>query len=581
MIIGIDFFHFYNIFLLRGGWKLNTRINQPTKAERREILMNLLEEENRLEDYPYLVESLSPPQDITTLAPLGSGKNISIGVIGGGCAGLSAAFELRKLGFDVTIFEARDHRIGGRVYTHYFDSYKKYYGELGAMRIPISHEIVWHYIDLFDLKTRPFVQSTPADIFYIRHRYACGDPEGQSVMQNIYPAFCLTEEEKSTPWTVLQNNAIEPPLMALSPEVRQQIIEIRKHYHPSIVELDQLTFRNIFEMAGLSQGAISMLGNLAPLIGDFYYNSAIELYSEIYSLDFASLYRINGGNTKLPMAFYQSFFDANVEKYYPNIPPNLLGNVSWMGGHSVEQIQQSVPGGPVTLYYRNQKNNCIHSQCFDYVVCAIPFSTLRHVELYPLFSSEKMQAIQEFTYENSFKSAQFYKKRFWENPSIICGRKLGGSAATDRPITTLWYPSDHSEYIGPASPPDESGVLLSTYNFTLDAVRLGNLPYSRRVKEIIKQVEEVHCLPRGYLNSILLDHEDVNWNDKEWSLGAFGYYSPSQKEIFSWVMKQPEYGNKVFFAGEHVSGKHAWIQGALKTGMEAANNIVKTIRSKD
>src|SRR6187397_2802607 len=38
-------------------------------------------------------------------------------VIGAGAAGLAAARELRRLGFTVTVVEARD-RIGGRVYTH-------------------------------------------------------------------------------------------------------------------------------------------------------------------------------------------------------------------------------------------------------------------------------------------------------------------------------------------------------------------------------------------------------------------------------------------------------------------------------
>ncbi|WP_152978227.1 FAD-dependent oxidoreductase [Caloramator mitchellensis] len=35
--------------------------------------------------------------------------------------------------------------------------------------------------------------------------------------------------------------------------------------------------------------------------------------------------------------------------------------------------------------------------------------------------------------------------------------------------------------------------------------------------------------------------------------------------------------NKVLFAGEHVSGKHGWIQGALHSAMIAANNIAYLI----
>lgn len=37
-------------------------------------------------------------------------------VIGGGMAGMAAAYELRKAGFDVTVFESRD-RVGGRIWT--------------------------------------------------------------------------------------------------------------------------------------------------------------------------------------------------------------------------------------------------------------------------------------------------------------------------------------------------------------------------------------------------------------------------------------------------------------------------------
>ncbi|WP_213818343.1 flavin monoamine oxidase family protein [Garciella nitratireducens] len=551
-------------------------IVQPTKKQRRKIVLEILQQQNRIEDYPYLIESLSPPQDITTLAPVGSGKNISIGIIGGGIAGLSAAFELRKLGFDITIFEAEKKRIGGRIYTHYFDRHKKYYGELGAMRIPISHEIVWHYIDLLGLKTTPFIQSTPADLFYILHRHACNDSEGQSVMENIYPAFDLTLREQKTPWIQLQNNAINPLLRKLSPKVRKEIIEIKPQYHPEIIKLDQLSFRNIFEKAGLSLGAISMLGNLSPLIGDFFYTSSIELYSEIYTLDFFSLYRIQGGSANLPLAFYRSFFDSNVKKYYPNIPPHLLGTIHWKNGHCVEQIQQKIPCGPVTLSSKNIENHSIHQQNFDYIICTIPFSTLRNIQLCPAFSSEKMQAIQELSYENSFKSAQFYKERFWEKEDIICGRKLGGSSATDYPLTSLWYPSDHYQYLSsPYAPPKEPGVLLSTYNFTLDATRLGNLPYNQRIFKINRQVEQLHALPKGYIDNILLDYVDINWNNYPWSLGGFAYYRPGQKNTFSWIAAQPEYQNKIFFAGEHVSGKHAWIQGALKTGIQAANHIAK------
>ena len=46
----------------------------------------------------------------------GSGKGVKVVVLGGGIGGLVSAYELKKLGYDVTVLEARE-RPGGRVWT--------------------------------------------------------------------------------------------------------------------------------------------------------------------------------------------------------------------------------------------------------------------------------------------------------------------------------------------------------------------------------------------------------------------------------------------------------------------------------
>jgi monoamine oxidase len=45
-----------------------------------------------------------------------SGEGVKIVILGAGIAGLTAGYELRKAGYDVTILEARD-RVGGRNWT--------------------------------------------------------------------------------------------------------------------------------------------------------------------------------------------------------------------------------------------------------------------------------------------------------------------------------------------------------------------------------------------------------------------------------------------------------------------------------
>src|SRR5580693_9413893 len=48
--------------------------------------------------------------------PLESGKGIKVVILGAGIVGLTAGYELRKAGYEVTILEARD-RVGGRNWT--------------------------------------------------------------------------------------------------------------------------------------------------------------------------------------------------------------------------------------------------------------------------------------------------------------------------------------------------------------------------------------------------------------------------------------------------------------------------------
>jgi monoamine oxidase len=114
---------------------------------------------------------------------------------------------------------------------------------------------------------------------------------------------------------------------------------------------------------------------------------------------------------------------------------------------------------------------------------------------------------------------------------------------------------------------------VASYNISLDAVRLENTNKERR-KEIIKeQIEDVHGLPKGYLDHIVEKYRTMNWNNEQWFRGAFSMMMPGQKTIFLHDILKPEYNNKVFFAGEHASATHAWMQGALYSGKLAANNL--------
>ena len=83
-------------------------------------------------------------------------------VIGAGIAGLVTARALKSAGYNVTIVEANDSRVGGRVKTFRTTSRRQafkdpeQYAEAGAMRIPTTHPLVNTLMELFKLKTQPF-----------------------------------------------------------------------------------------------------------------------------------------------------------------------------------------------------------------------------------------------------------------------------------------------------------------------------------------------------------------------------------------------------------------------------------------
>src|SRR5690242_11124426 len=62
------------------------------------------------------VAAVTPAKAADFVLPPAPGPRRSVVVLGAGIAGLVAAYELRRAGYDVTLLEARD-RIGGRSWT--------------------------------------------------------------------------------------------------------------------------------------------------------------------------------------------------------------------------------------------------------------------------------------------------------------------------------------------------------------------------------------------------------------------------------------------------------------------------------
>ena len=61
------------------------------------------------------------------------------------------------------------------------------------------------------------------------------------------------------------------------------------------------------------------------------------------------------------------------------------------------------------------------------------------------------------------------------------------------------------------------------------------------------------------------------WHDAEFAGGAFALFDPGQQTLLHEHISAPE--GRLYFAGEHTSLCHAWIQGAIESGLRSAYQI--------
>ena len=130
---------------------------------------------------------------------------------------------------------------------------------------------------------------------------------------------------------------------------------------------------------------------------------------------------------------------------------------------------------------------------------------------------------------------------------------------TDLPIRNVFYP-EHGRETG-------RGVMLASYTWAEDAQRWGSLGDGERLAQALEDV--------GFIHPQALAEYEVGaskmWHDDPHAGGAFALFEPGQQTLLHDHIVAPE--GRVHFAGEHASLAHAWIQGAIESGLRAAAAI--------
>ncbi|MBE6053220.1 MAG: FAD-dependent oxidoreductase [Clostridium sartagoforme] len=554
-------------------------LNNPSDYDRYSSIERELKNEGRIEDIQDIISLMDPPKDIRSVCTKDEGKKVRVAIIGAGEAGLAAAYELKKIGCNITIFEA-SKRVGGRVYTHSFDRANKYNADFGEISVPVSHYTTWHYINLFNLKTKACINKE--QFYYLRNVGAYN--KEKEISKNIYPKYDLTKLDKRKIKAKDHLNIYIRYLNDLKATERRELIEIKNKYSEKIVDLDNLSLKEVYKAEGFSEDAISMIGYVTGT-KEYYDASFIEILQKKYTLDEVNKYSIEGGMIKLPQAFYNALVEKNISSY-SNIEKEDLGIVNFKLGFSVEEIKDLE--SKIKVDYLDLENKLEGSEEFDYLILTTSLNSLKRINISNRLSNDKLRAIDEINLKNSQKVYLYVKERFWEmerkNKRII-----GGKTITDLPLYSIHYPSDNAkiyynenneEVIDLKGIPKMPGILLASYSSGEKADDFSYIDDDIKIRDIINCIEKIHNLQKGYLDNILLDYKALVWSDVQYIWGFSNIYKPKDKTLYSYSLIKPEMNNKFFLAGDNATAKHGTQQGALQSGMIAANYIAEEIIKK-
>jgi len=100
-----------------------------------------------------------------------------------------------------------------------------------------------------------------------------------------------------------------------------------------------------------------------------------------------------------------------------------------------------------------------------------------------------------------------------------------------------------------------------------DAQRWGFLSPTERIVEALDDVAQIHPQVRDEFEV----GASQNWADDEFAGGAFVLFEPEQQTLLHTHIIAPE--GRLYFAGEHCSLTHRWIQGAIESGLRSAHAI--------
>lgn len=445
-------------------------------------------------------------------------KDRTVIVIGAGLAGLSAAYDLHRLGWQVTVLEARD-RVGGRVYSLRNFS-NGLVAEGGGEFIEETHTRMLAYAEQFHLPLG-----------------RVGSWQGQD---RDWGAF----EGKAGPisdakiWGLNLHEEIEKIWRALA-ELGELVPD--PHQPQTARDADDLDRKSTADwLQSLDVHPLAKKEFIQHIRAEYTCeperHSLLDLARNV-SMYYTTLkrnlnYRVVGGNDLIPRALAAQL-------------PDLRLNAS------VTSIR--VLPDEVTVTYQHGNSHEMVSSVF--AVLAIPLTTARLVEFHPPLPEAHRRMVNEVSYGAVTKVLIEYRKRFWDE------RGWNGRLATDAPIVYTWHATSHVE--------NEHGI-ITVYTGGDPAAILAALSDEDRIRVAVAEIERL--FPGS--SELIECTATVAWPKEAYTRGSYAALAPGQVTAHWKTLFEP--AGRLFFAGEHATPIQGYMEGAVESGQRVARMILAT-----
>ena len=512
-------------------------------------------------DFPFPYDDwITHPAGLAHLPAEKYGTEVAI--VGGGLAGIVAAYELMKIGLRPVLYESG--RLGGRLRSERFEGDSGIIAELGGMRFPKSSVCFYHYLEMLGLATQPFPNpldpATPSTLIDLEgdQLYVEGTANLPPVLQQISDAYRDALENQAD-FSAIQH-AIRTRDTAALKQLWNRLIPLwdERTFYDFVAQSEAFQrhpfrHREIFGQVGFGTGGWD---------SDFP-NSMLEILRvAITNLD-EDQRMVIGGVEQLP------------RRLWAHAPEECI---HWPAGTSLSTLHQGSPRPGVSKIARHAHDQFaitdrwggIHIYPAVLVTCQSWLLTTHIDTDEQLLSHPLWMALDRTRYMQSSKTFVMVDRPFWRDRDPQTGRYVMSMTLTDR-LTRGTYLFDEGEG-RPAS------ICLS-YSWMGDALKVLPLPIDQRVSLCLRALGKVY--PNVDIAKHIIGNPiTVSWESDPNFLGAFkgalpGHYRYNHRMYCHFMQDEmPPAERGIFLAGDGISWTPAWAEGAITTALNAVWGIV-------